>query len=120
VDGERECFYWAPPSGNGSKPSGALSDNDFRNAGFNSLFLVKQLPTGSNSSPQQLNPQNFNIDLLKFYVRPNRDPYAIPSVKIQPSVTLIIQFTVTLGTGEKVTIPYQTTISTNNYDIPSQ
>lgn len=110
IDGERECFYWSPKDGNGTQPI----TGDF--SSFNSLYLHKEGVT----ELQKLNPNNFKIDFLRFYVRPNRDPYASPNPKIQPSVTIVMQFTVTLPTGESVTVPYQTSISTNNYDIPAQ
>lgn len=109
IDGERECFYWSQVNGDGTKPAG----NNF--SPFNSLYFKKELV----SQPQKLNPTNISIDFLHFYVRPNRDPYATPTPKIQPSVTIVMQFTAQLPTGEKVIIPYQTTISTNNYDIPA-
>lgn len=110
IEGERECFYWSRSDGDGRKPAG----NDF--SSFNSLYLRKD---GVNQA-QKLNPPNFRIDFLRFYVRPNRDPYASPPPKIQPSVTIVMQFTASLPTGEIITVPYQATISTNNYDIPAQ
>jgi hypothetical protein len=110
IDGERECFYWSRSGGDGTEPI----TGDF--SAFNSLYLHKEGVT----ELQKLNPSNFSIDYLRFYVRPDRDPYISPSPKIQPSVSLVMQITVTLPTGESVTIPYQTTISTNNYDIPAQ
>lgn len=117
LNGERECFYWSRNTGDGTQPTPPQS-GDF--ADYDSLFLRKE----GVSQVQQLNPPNFKIDFLRFYVRPNRDPYASPPPgqslpKIQPSVTIIMQFTSKLPTGETVTVPYQTTISTNNYDIPA-
>lgn len=111
IDGDRECFYWSRADGTGNY----TLLNGFTD--FNSLFVRKAGVT----QPQKLNPPNFTIDYLRFYVRPNRDPYTSSSnrPKIQPSVTMVIQLTTKLPTGEVVKIPYQTTISTNNYDIPA-
>lgn len=110
IDSDRECFYWSRSNGDGTKPV------DGNYSAFNSLYLRKD----GVSQVQKLNPDNFTIDVLRFYVRPNRDPYTTSPPKIQPSLTMVMQFTVTLSTGEKVIVPYQTTISTNNYDIPAK
>lgn len=100
VNGENECFVWS-----GSEDQ--------------LLYLYK------NGVPvQTLNPANFKVDLAQFYVRPTCDPQtecahtrggAYPA--IQPSVTLMMRFKVILPTGEERTIPYQTTISTDQYDV---
>lgn len=97
VSGENECFVW----------SGEEEQL---------LYLYK------NGVPvQTLNPTNFKVDLARFYVRPTCDPQTecdsgvYPA--IQPYVTMVIRFKVTLPTGEERIIPYQTTISTDQYDI---
>lgn len=70
---------------------------------------------------QTINPVNMDITLAKFHVRPECDPktecYSGDYPGIQPFVTIVMQFTVTLPTGEVRTVPYQTTISTDQYDI---
>lgn len=98
ASGENECFVW----------SGEEEQL---------LYLYK------NGVPvQTLNPTNFKVDLAQFYVRPTVDPSTdcesqlCPS--IQPYVTMVIRFKVTLPTGEERIIPYQTTISTDEYDTP--
>lgn len=100
--GERECFFW-------------IDSNDGQ------LYLEKE-----GLASQSINPGNFKVDNLKFYVRPTTDPYCDPSTTcierlypaIQPFVTMVVSFTVTLPTGEVRVIPYQTSISTDSYDIP--
>ena len=90
--GDRECIY--------------LTGSD--------LFIVKE-----ELAPQLLNPVNFSVDMLRFFVQPATDPYNVASPPdIQPMVTLIMRVTVTLPTGETKTIPYQTSISTDAYDLP--
>lgn len=84
---------------------------------------------------QVLNPPNFSVKKLMFLIRPVCDPYLYgPSAtpvgpgcsdyssnypRIQPEVTLFIHFEVVLPTKEVVPIYYQTTVSSNKYDIPS-
>lgn len=90
--GDRECIY--------------LTGTD--------LFIAKE-----ELDPQLLNPVNFSVDMLRFFVQPTTDPYDVASPPdIQPMVTLIMRVTVTLPTGEVRTIPYQTSISTDAYDLP--
>ncbi len=98
VDGERECVYWDSTSKN--------------------LFLKKE----GVASVAQLNPPAVALDLLKLYIRPLRDPFMdSPNlVEKEPVVTIVAQVTVRLPTGEVRTVPYQTSVSTYIYDIPSQ
>ena len=96
--GQQECFEW----------SGAETKQ---------LYLHK-----IGIETQTINPANFSVDLVKFYVRPICDPGtlcdggAYPA--IQPFVSIVMKFTVTLPSGETRTIPYQTTVSTDQYDVP--
>jgi hypothetical protein len=39
--------------------------------------------------------------------------------KIQPSVTILAKFTASLPTGERVSIFYQTSVSSDKYDLPN-
>lgn len=93
IDQERECFYIS---------------------GTNLMLTKATIPA------QVLNPPNFTVTTLKFYVRPTTDPYAgSPPPRVQPFVTIVAQFQVQLGPGDTpLTIPYQTTVSTDVYDIP--
>lgn len=97
LDNEQECIY--------------LSGTD--------LMMVKQV--GTNLFPaQRLNPAGVEITHLKFHVRPATNAYdTVTPQRVQPFVTMLITFRVQLGQGEQpVVIPYQTTISTDQYDIP--
>ncbi len=73
---------------------------------------------------EDLTPPNVRISYLKFYIRPLKDPYTdIPVnslIEVQPMVTILMTATATLPTGESRTITYQTSISTNIYNIPNQ
>lgn len=97
ADGERECIYYQKVNNVGQ------------------VFVVKQ-----GVAAQNILPTNFDIDQssFKFFVRPQVDPYVPPYPKIQPFVTMAMVFKVTLPTKETVTIPYQTTVSTEVYDVP--
>lgn len=96
--GQQECFDW----------SGVQTKL---------LYLYK-----NGVAAQTINPANFSVDLVKFYVRPTCDPetqcYSGEYPAIQPFVTIVMQFTVTLPSGEIRTIPYQTSVSTDQYDVP--
>jgi type II secretory pathway pseudopilin PulG len=97
VDGKKECFY--------------LSGN---------LIMLKK----ASLAGEALNPNSggatvpFQVTYLKFYVRPTTDPYTT-TPNIQPFVTIDANFRTVLPTGETVNIPYQTSVSTDVYDIPS-
>ncbi len=95
--GERECIYYTETS-----------------PGQGKIMIQKE-----NTNPYELNPPNFNVKDMKVFVRPKTDPYSgTPPPGVQPFVTIAITFEVALpGTGV-VTIPYQTTISTDVYDVP--
>jgi prepilin-type N-terminal cleavage/methylation domain-containing protein len=89
LDGQQECFY----------QDGA------------DLMIVKP-----GLQPERLSPDNASLDLVKFIVRPTSQPkFATPP--LQPMVTLVLQFTVNLPTGESVTIPYHTSISNDIYEL---
>ncbi len=128
----QECFYLAddqtPPvyAGANKFDSLAISNRPVKN-----LMMMK----AGVVLAQVLNPPNFSVKKLMFLIRPICDPYtygprATPPgqgctdygsnyPKMQPSVTMFIHFEVTLPTKEVVPIYYQTTVSTNQYDIPS-
>lgn len=78
----------------------------------------------SNLSVQNINPSNMKITVAKFHVRPLCNPfdtcYSGNYPAIQPFATIVLQFSVTLPSGETRTIPYQTTISTDQYDTPHE
>ncbi len=83
------------------------------------LMLVKKI--GTEEFPEQrLNPPGVSIIGLKFYVRPPTNPYDTTNPpQMQPLVTMLIKFQVQMSNSEApVIIPYQTSISTDFYDIP--
>lgn len=100
LDGEQECIY--------------RSGTD--------LMIVKRI--GTNTFPaQKLNPPGVSITKLTFYIRPagiDVNPYnTIAPPRIQPFVSLIATFKVQLSPSDAAyTIPYQTSISTDQYDLP--
>ncbi len=99
--GDQECLYY-----------------DFS---AQTLYLSKK--SGDNTVQEPINdPLKFKIkpDTFRFVVRPMTDPTVVPYNETQPLVTILAQFEVPLGAGEQpILIPYQTTISTDVYDIPN-
>jgi prepilin-type N-terminal cleavage/methylation domain-containing protein len=85
------------------------------------LYLSKK--TGGSVVEEPINdPLKFKIkpNSFRLVIRPVTDPALAPYNETQPLVTLIAEFEVPLGAGEQpMTIPYQTTISTDVYDLPS-
>lgn len=117
TDGVQECFYYGKLDGTyvdtiGSTPS------TFATTTGGTLVLQKAGVNGA----QILNPPNFNIENLMFVIRPVKDPYTYTGglSETSPAVSIFIKFTTNLPTGEKVPIYYQTTVSTAQYDIPSE
>lgn len=100
IDEEQECIYW-----------------DLNNK---NLMMIRKVGTNE-FPPQRLNPAGVDIVSVKFYIRPPTNPYDTNNPpKIQPFVTMLIKFQVQLSNGEaSVIIPYQTSISTDFYDIPN-
>lgn len=105
IEGERECIAY-------------IFDT---NTNRGKLVIKKE-----NVEQEDLTPPNVNISYAKFYVRPLKDPYTdYPNqgsslVEVQPMVTFLLIAQTTLPTGESRSITYQTSISTNIYNIPNQ
>lgn len=132
TENSQVCFYLAddqsPPVYAGANKfySPAVSTRPVKN-----LMMMKS----GVATAQILNPPNFSVKKLMFLIRPTCDPYTLgPSAtpagpgclsyssnypRIQPYVTMFINFEVLLPTKEVVPIYYQTTVSSNKYDIPS-
>ncbi len=70
---------------------------------------------------QILNPPNFAVENLIFYIRPRKDPYVTTGglARVQPFVSIVMKVVAKLPTGEIQPIYYQTTISSDKYDIPN-
>ena len=96
---------------------------------YNGKTLVLQKGASFN---QILNPPYFEIENLMFLIRPLEDPYYDPPAPPppcpgsctpegrQPFVSIIIKAIAKLPTGEVQPIYYQTTISSDKYDIPNE
>jgi prepilin-type N-terminal cleavage/methylation domain-containing protein len=104
IDGEQECVYW---------------DNNSLSPTYQNLMIVKRVGTQTFSA-QPLNPTGVKITQLLFHVRPATNPYdSTNPPRAQPFVTMLITFRIQLGPNDPVyTIPYQTSISTDQYDLP--
>lgn len=116
ISNEQECFFWAKDDGLGGITEASEADI---NAGS-----AKHIGLSKNNvaAYEKLNPQNMTVDYLRFYIRPLCDPYTLTCTgglaETQPFVILVARFVVRLGTGEVVYIPYQTTITIDDYAIP--
>ncbi len=123
LEGDRECFYLGYGTGGTGAYSTWVGNNIFgKNANNPKPVLVLNK---NNSITEVLNPPNFTIESLVFYIRPAKDPYVDnPTTDInalartQPFVTMLLGFKTQLTTGEQVSIYYQTTVSSDKYDIP--
>lgn len=123
VDGIQECFYLGNSAGTYVDTIGAAATTFTVSAANKGTLVMEKVGV---SSSQVLNPPNFRIENLTFLIRPTCDPYTASCTsysngypKMQPSVVIIIKFVAQLETGESVPIYYQTTVSSNKYDIPS-
>ncbi|MBI5529879.1 MAG: type II secretion system protein [Candidatus Doudnabacteria bacterium] len=123
TDNIQECFYFGKNDGSYVDTIGA-NPTTFSAPSNQNYTLVMQKAGVPNA--QILNPKNLRVDKLMFVIRPLCDPFT-PSctsygnsyAKTQPMVTILIKFTVQLPTGEQVPIYYQTSVSSNEYDIPN-
>lgn len=122
---ELSCYYLSDSSGN------IKSTKVFPDANAKYITLERQINGGS-VFKQLLNQpsDNFTVEYLYFYVFPTRTPYALARYDggsesyagIQPSVTIVARFKVKLPgmtDAEAIYIPYQTTVSSDVYDIPA-
>lgn len=139
LEGDYECFYLAEGPGNtdgaaganlatGLPLAGASPNSLVSNPGNPKPVLAMKKSTIPLGNFEILSPPNVSVQRLSFIVRPMCDPYSsgcttnavVGYPKIQPFVTIIAQFQLDLPTGEVTTIYYQTSVSTNKYDIPNQ
>jgi prepilin-type N-terminal cleavage/methylation domain-containing protein len=104
--GDRQCFYYL---------------NDIAEEG--NLYVTKQAINGVVVT-EQVNPTNITIDSnsFRFWVRPLTNPKVSDGSNypgIQPMVTMTMQLTARINNADApAVIPYQTTVSTDVYDIP--
>ncbi len=132
-EGDLECFYLAYGPGNtaGKAVGSYVGSGTYASSTSNPnpIMALVKISGGQTLPTENLTPQNVSLQRLEVFVRPTCDPYVpVPpgcssygnhDPKIQPFVTILGQFLVTLPTGEQTTIYYQTSVSTNQYDIPS-
>ena len=105
--GERWCLFLGDAAGN------------FISSGYEGETLVLQKESGLK---EILNPPHLKIENLMFLIRPLEDPYYTGPgglIKTQPFVTIIMKAVVLLPTGETQRIYYQTTVSSDKYDVPN-
>jgi prepilin-type N-terminal cleavage/methylation domain-containing protein len=106
--GDRECFFLEVDPTDSSKAN---------------LKVTKKTVTGTVVT-EQVNPPNISIDPASFriHVRPTTNPATSSGgvyPGVQPFVTLVMNIRVKLGAADPIMdIPYQTTVSTDIYDIP--
>lgn len=129
-NGDEECVYLAygPGAGSGNTlgtyvGSGVYTSNtNSQSSGYNPNPILAVIKSGV-ASYQSLNPPNSRVDSVSFFVRPAKDPYYTGGgpgtiAGVQPFVTMAIKFVIQLPTGELVPMYYQTSVSTNKYDVP--
>ena len=114
INGVQSCFYLGLSSTDDTPVANTVHTGQ--------LYLKK----GSSGVPQPVNTPNLTVNYLGFLIRPTCDPYGIycqdygnHASKIQPFVTIMANFTTKLPTGEQVNLYYQTTVSTDKYDVPN-
>jgi hypothetical protein len=109
--GERSCVYLV------NENRQYKLRNEYGNVGKYIMYQKESMAVA-----EELNPENFSVTELKFFIRPDTDPYSDLGggvhARVQPSVTMAMKFVVELPTKEKVEILYQTSVSTNKYDLP--
>ncbi len=111
TDSVEECIFFADANGN------YAGTNVFSTSTGGTLVLQK-----NNLAPEILNTSNIKVEQLLFRIRPTKDPYVLAGgySELSPVVSIFLKFTANLPTGENVPIYYQTSVATNQYDIPNQ
>ena len=107
-EGERWCLFLGDINGNWPPPSSFVGET-----------LVLQKETGFK---QILNPPYYKVENLMFIIRPLEDPYYSGSgglIRTQPAVSLFMKVVAQLPSGETFPIYYQTSVSSDKYDIPN-
>jgi prepilin-type N-terminal cleavage/methylation domain-containing protein len=82
--------------------------------------LYMERITSSGTITDTINPSRFTINAstFRFVVKPTTDPLS-NNQGVQPLVTIMAEFVVNKNGRDQVVVPYQTTISSDIYDIPS-
>ncbi len=110
TDSIQECIFLADNLGN------YAGTGNFSVANGTLVLQKSGLPA------QILNPSNTRVEKFMLLIRPTKDPYVLAGglAKISPVVSIFMKFVVTLPTGEQLPIYYQTSATTNQYDVPNQ
>lgn len=124
TDNLQECIYFAKADGSYVDTVGGNPTTFTAPSSSNYVLAMQRAGV---SGVQILNPANFKVEKLSFIIRPICDPYTASCTsysgnypKLQPFVTIFAKFVANLPTGENVPIYYQTSVSSNQYDIPNQ
>ncbi|HYF05356.1 MAG TPA: type II secretion system protein [Patescibacteria group bacterium] len=131
---ELNCYYFSDKNYNMPASQAAVNtanassstDDDYK---YLALYKVINGNTGS-AIRELLNKSsdNFTVEYLKFYVGPTSSPYLSRSTGttkvpgIESFVTIVATFKVKLpgmNEADAITIPYQTTVSGDVYDLPA-
>ncbi len=107
ADGTQSCIYLVDGASEGY-------------SGYGHLYIERR-NQGGVVSQELVNPPNFSVDpkTFRFMVRPTTNPFASPAPGIQPTVSIMAQFIIFPGQPDEQVIPYQTSISSDVYNIPS-
>jgi prepilin-type N-terminal cleavage/methylation domain-containing protein len=123
TDGSQPCFVGNYASSN-NQSLGIINSLGERSCYYLSggnLMVTKK--TANGTITEQVNPTNITIAnaTFHFFIRPttNPKPTLPPYPGVQPLVTIVGEFRSQLSSADSVTtLPYQTTISIDSYDIP--
>ncbi len=82
--------------------------------------LYMERINSSGTITDTINPARFTIrsNSFRFVVKPSVDPL-VSNQGIQPMVTIMAEFVVNKNGRDQVVVPFQTTISSDVYDLPS-
>ncbi len=82
--------------------------------------LYMERINSSGTVTDAINPTGFTINDSSFHfvVKPATDPF-VSNQGIQPFVTIMAEFVAKKNGRDQVVVPYQTTISSDVYDLPS-
>lgn len=106
-EGERWCLFLGDSNGN------------WVANGFSGQTLVLKTESGLT---QILNPPYYKVESLMFVIRPLEDPYYKSTgglIRTQPAVSLFMKVVAQLPSGDTFPIYYQTSVSSDKYDIPN-
>jgi hypothetical protein len=95
------------------------SNGNWVSSGFVGQTLVLKTEAGLS---QILNPPYYQVENLMFIIRPQEDPYYDNTgglIRTQPAISLFMKVVAKLPSGDTFPIYYQTSVSSDKYDIPN-